>query len=141
MKHSLISAAIATGTSKSTIYRAIKSGKISASFENGVYKIDPAELHRVFEPVPVKRAMKEKMTQIETCHETALFSLEIDFLKQQLTRERDFVKSPERRLDESDSERRRLTELLTHQRELPVEINNPVKENKLWKKIFRKQIS
>jgi len=138
MKHSLISAAIATGTSKSTIYRAIKSGKISASFEDGVYKIDPAELHRVFEPVSVKCSMKEEMAQTETLNETVLLSLEIDFLKQQLARERDFVKSLERRLDESDSERRRLTKLLTHQQESPIKINSHPKENRLWKKIFRK---
>lgn len=138
MKHSLISAAIATGTSKSTIYRAIKSGKISASFENGVYKIDPAELHRVFEPVSMKCAMKEEMTQTETLNETALFSLEIDFLKQQLVRERDFVKSLERRLDELDIERRRLTELLTYQQESPMKLDNHMKENKLWNKIFKK---
>ena len=139
MKHSLTSAATATGISKSTIYRAIKSGKMSAIFEDGVYKIDPAELHRVFSPVSVERAMKEEMTQSETQGETPLLKLEVDFLKQQLEREREFVKSLERRLDESDAERRKLTKLLTFQQEQPAKVQeqSAKKENKLWKKLFR----
>ena len=139
MKHSLTSAATATGISKSTIYRAIKSGKMSAIFEDGVYKIDPAELHRVFSPVSVERAMKEEMTQSETQGETPLLKLEVDFLKQQLEREREFVKSLERRLDESDAERRKLTKLLTFQQEQPprVQEQDVKKENKLWKKLFK----
>jgi excisionase family DNA binding protein len=138
MKHSLTSAATATGISKSTIYRAIKSGKMSAVFEDGVYKIDPAELHRVFSPVSVERVMKEEMTQSETVGETSLLKLEVEFLKQQLERERDFVKSLERRLDESDIERRKLTKLLTFQQEQPkVQEQSVKKENKLWKKLFK----
>lgn len=139
MKHSLTSAATATGISKSTIYRAIKSGKMSAIFEDGVYKIDPAELHRVFSPVSMERTMKEEMTQSETQGETPLLKLEVDFLKQQLEREREFVKSLERRLDESDAERRKLTKLLTFQQEQPpkVQEQSVKKENKLWKKLFK----
>ena len=139
MKHSLTSAATATGISKSTIYRAIKSGKMSAVFEDGVYKIDPAELHRVFSPVSVERVMKEEVTQSETVGETSLLKLEVEFLKQQLERERDFVKSLERRLDESDAERRKLTKLLTFQQEQPAKVqeHSVKKENKLWKKLFR----
>ena len=46
---SLTQAAIATGKSKSTINRAIKSGKLSATrHEDGSYSIDGAELSRVF---------------------------------------------------------------------------------------------
>jgi len=52
MKHTLGTAAKATGVSKSTIYRAVKSGKLSASRNaDDEYEIDPAELHRVYEPV------------------------------------------------------------------------------------------
>lgn len=138
MKHSLTSAATATGISKSTIYRAIKSGKMSAIFEDGVYKIDPAELHRVFSPVSVERVMKEELTQSETVGETPLLKIEVEFLKQQLEREREFVKSLERRLDESDAERRKLTALLTFQQEQPAKEQGVKKENKLWKKLFRR---
>lgn len=51
MKHTLGTAAKATGKAKSTILRAIKSGSISAfRTESGPYQIDPSELHRVFPP-------------------------------------------------------------------------------------------
>ena len=49
MKYSLSEAANATGKNKTTIQRAIKNGKISATKgDNGSYEIDPSELHRVF---------------------------------------------------------------------------------------------
>jgi excisionase family DNA binding protein len=38
------------GKSKPTISKAIKDGKLSATKVNGVYQIDPSELHRVYPP-------------------------------------------------------------------------------------------
>ena len=56
MKYSLAEAAKATGKNKTTIQRAIKSGKISAvKGDSGAYEIDPAELHRVFPPATAQR--------------------------------------------------------------------------------------
>jgi len=56
MKYSLSEAAKATGKNKTTIQRAIKSGKISATKgDSGSYEIDPAELHRVFPPAAAQR--------------------------------------------------------------------------------------
>ena len=52
MTFSLIKAAEESGKSKSTIHRAIKSGKLSAERnEDGSYSIDPSELARVFPAV------------------------------------------------------------------------------------------
>ncbi len=49
MVYTLGEAAKATGKSKSTISKAIKSGRISATKgETGAFAIDPAELHRVY---------------------------------------------------------------------------------------------
>jgi excisionase family DNA binding protein len=49
MKYTLGDAAKATGVSKPTISRAIKSGKISgAKDESGIFQLDPAEVHRVW---------------------------------------------------------------------------------------------
>lgn len=49
MPYTLGEAAKATGKSKATISKAIKSGRISAQKdENGVFHIDPSELHRVY---------------------------------------------------------------------------------------------
>ncbi|MFV0514932.1 MAG: hypothetical protein ACK5MY_15080 [Jhaorihella sp.] len=51
MAYTLGEAAKATGKSKATISKAIKSGRISASKdETGTFRIDPAELHRVYTP-------------------------------------------------------------------------------------------
>ena len=47
--HTLAMAAKATGLNRSTVLRAIKSGKVSAAKnEHGEWQIDPAELHRVY---------------------------------------------------------------------------------------------
>jgi excisionase family DNA binding protein len=53
MTYTLGTASKATGVSKSTIYRAIKSGRLSATRSDAAsdYAIEPAELHRVFPPV------------------------------------------------------------------------------------------
>lgn len=48
MKLSLGQAAKETGVSKATISRALKSGKLSGEKDGNQYKIDPAELFRVF---------------------------------------------------------------------------------------------
>jgi hypothetical protein len=52
MAYTLAAAASATGTNKTTILRAIKSHKISATKdEHGVWRVEPVELHRVYPPV------------------------------------------------------------------------------------------
>lgn len=51
MVYTLGEAAKATGRSKATISKAIKSGRISAQKdETGTFHIDPSELHRVYPP-------------------------------------------------------------------------------------------
>jgi hypothetical protein len=50
--YNLGSAAAATGLNKSSVLRAIKAGRISATkSEVGEWQIQPAELHRVYPPV------------------------------------------------------------------------------------------
>jgi hypothetical protein len=49
--YTLSTAANACGLNKSTVLRAIKAGKISATRnEHGEWQIDPAEMHRVYPP-------------------------------------------------------------------------------------------
>ena len=56
---SLSQAAKLTGKSKSTINRAIRSGKLSATrHEDGTYSIDPAELARAFDVEPLEGAKR-----------------------------------------------------------------------------------
>lgn len=52
MVYTLGEAAKATGKSKATISKAIKSGRFSArKDETGMFHIDPSELHRVYPPI------------------------------------------------------------------------------------------
>ena len=53
MTYSLQQAADAAGVNKSTVFRAIKAGKVSATRnEHDQWLIAPAELHRVYPPAP-----------------------------------------------------------------------------------------
>lgn len=53
MSYTLGEAAKAAGKSKTTLHRAIKSGRLSGyKATDGSYSIDPSELHRVFPPAP-----------------------------------------------------------------------------------------
>jgi len=78
MKHTLGTAAKATGKAKSTILRAIKSGIISASrTASGSYQIDPAELHRVFPPVSAQPATSNDTQPSEEQSASLRFQMEI----------------------------------------------------------------
>jgi hypothetical protein len=51
MSYSLAAAAAACGVNRSTVLRAVKSGKVSATKDaHGQWQIEPAELHRVYPP-------------------------------------------------------------------------------------------
>jgi hypothetical protein len=64
---SLSEAAIAAGIAKSTIWRAVKAGRVSAiRTATGTYQIDPAELFRVFPAMPKNVEMKQPALAIET---------------------------------------------------------------------------
>ncbi len=134
MKHTLGTAAKATGVSRSTVLRAIKSGKISANKDdNGNYSIDPSELHRVFNPVLDEPVHKTALTLSATAEKTiatAVLLEKIEFLEKERERERKQLEGTvtdlRNRLDQADKERRetlerlnasqeKLTALLTYQ--------------------------
>jgi len=100
MKHTLGTAAKATGVSKSTIYRAVKSGKLSASRNaDEEYEIDPAELHRVYEPVSERVRnddMKRNATPDETPDETGSSSMVLWF--------RDQLEATQHKLEQKSTE-------------------------------------
>ena len=143
MKHSLGTAAIATGKSKTTIHRAIKSGKLSA-FKNddGAFEIDPSELHRVFDPVTHGVTGNTAMEQSVTPDVTALLAQENDFLRLQLEREREFNRDLQLMLKTESEERKKLTALLTHQKDQTEQNTNSTakKTNSLFAKIFKKDL-
>ena len=84
---SLIEAARVSGQSKSTIWRAVSSGRLSATRTyTGDYQIDPAELHRAFcfgtgEGRATTVSVKRDGTDLERA-ETALMQAQIDRLFQ-----------------------------------------------------------
>ena len=58
--YTLGTAANACGVNKSTVLRAIKAGKVSATRnEHGEWQIDPAEMHRVYPPVAATDAVQQ----------------------------------------------------------------------------------
>src|SRR5262249_58366585 len=64
MSYSLVEAAIACGVNRSTVLRAIKASKISASKdEQGEWRIEPAEVHRVYPQVQANEARPERAHQ------------------------------------------------------------------------------
>jgi excisionase family DNA binding protein len=64
--YTLGEAAKATGKSKATISKAIKSGRISASKnDSGTFRIDPSELHRVY---PLNVYTEQNETPVNTQH-------------------------------------------------------------------------
>jgi hypothetical protein len=131
VKYTLGKAALATGKSKTTLHRAITSGKISASRnEDGEYEIDPAELMRVYEIVTPEPQKHIELEQSVTVDETPVLRVEIEGLKQQLVLLKDERDDLRRRLDEDSAERRRLTLLLT---EAPSMLTP---KPSLWKRLF-----
>jgi excisionase family DNA binding protein len=114
MYYSVRQAAEATGKTKPTILRAIQKGKISAKKdEHGEWEIDPAELHRVYEPVPAG-------TDTHTDANETADSREIELLREMLADKDRQIEGLNRRLESVDEERRttlrQLTALLTDQR-------------------------
>jgi hypothetical protein len=79
---SLSEAATAAGIAKSTIWRAIKTGRISAiRTVTGTYKVDPAELFRVFPAMPKNGEMKQAAIAVDTGAMAAL-EVQISALKE-----------------------------------------------------------
>lgn len=106
---SLSQAAKLTGKSKSTINRAIKSGKISATrHEDGTYSIDPAELARAFDVEPLE-GTKRRDADLDG---TRLLE-RITALEAMLNREREISADLK---EDRDRWRQQATALLTDQR-------------------------
>jgi hypothetical protein len=88
MRHTLGTAAKATGKAKSTILRSIKSGTLSAArAPDGSYEIEPSELHRVFPPSASQHTSTNDTQPPEGYNATLLLRLEI--LETERQRERD----------------------------------------------------
>lgn len=106
---SLSQAAKLTGKSKSTINRAIKTGKLSAiRHEDGTYSIDPAELARAFDVEPLEGAKRRDADPDGTRLLERIAALEA-----MLSREREISDDLK---EDRDRWRQQATALLTDQR-------------------------
>ena len=151
-------AAKETGKSKTAIANAIKEGRLSATrLEGGQYRIDPAELFRVYQSID--RQSERKGVQSETPADEAGLQCETELLRELVEQIKDERDDLRRRLDDAEAERRkeaeareqtaaelrRLTFLITHQQEPKPEATlvppQPEPEattgkGKLWEKLF-----
>lgn len=91
MRYTLGTAAKSTGKSKTTIQRAISKGLISAEKDrSGGYSIDPAELHRIFPPLPSDTVSRDpKLDDTRPHNETPELRAKIEALEAMLHRERE----------------------------------------------------
>ena len=128
MEYSLKQAAEAAGKSKPTIQRAIKAGKISAEKDvNGCYKIDAAELHRIY---PVLRNVRQvvKMKHGVTTKNEGVTVEKVQMLEKYLEDKDEIISDLRSRLDQESEDRRKLTMMLVDQR----------KKKSLWGRLFGK---
>jgi len=153
MSYTLGQAAKATGTSKPTLSRAIKSGRLSAQKQpDGSFVIDPAELHRVYPPAATTGNDNGNAEQSETPNNPKALQEQLETLREERDRERRQLQATiddlRHRLDEEAAERRqsageirRLTLLLTDQRlpQAPPQSESkaePASKGLLWEKLF-----
>lgn len=115
--YTLGTAAAAAGVSKTTLRRAIQSGRLSAiRCDDGSYEIDPAELHRAF---PGHSDGAVVLARSVTANDTGELRVEVEMLRERLADKDAVIDDLRRRLDAEAEERRRLTALLTDQRPQP----------------------
>lgn len=128
MKFTLAQAAKETGRDRSTLFRAIKKGKLSGEKQDdGSYLIDSSELYRVYPEKQFDSAIAQG-AHVEL-HQSAQGALvnalreQIDLLKDQLDRER----------EQADHWRNQATMLLTHQ---PQQVQPEPVKSLLFEKLF-----
>lgn len=121
--HTLTEAAAAVGKNRTSILRAIKSGKLSAMRDpvSGDWRIEPAELFRLYPPVahamaePANTPSRHANLEVEICDlRTKLASTET-----RLADAHDQILDLRQQRDREAEERRRLTAVLADLRSAP----------------------
>lgn len=121
MSYTLGEAAKATGLTKPTLAKAIKNGKLSATKnDNGSYSIDPAELHRVYPPIPI--TSKPSVNSLPFNTQSLLLDIERNERERERLQFNDTINDLRKRLDEATeaqreaaAEIRKLTLMLTYE--------------------------
>ena len=125
MGYTLGQAEKATGKRKSTIQKAIKSGRISATKNDiGQWQIEPVELHRVYPPVEANSTPSVENEREETLSELIELRVKVEILEKERERERQGLEKQIEDLQaDRDQWRRQATQLLTHQQEQPRQLS------------------
>lgn len=121
MGYTIGQAAKVTGKAKSTISKAIKKGRISATQnEGGNYDIDLSELHRMYPPVSndetVQPVSNSTQANTDLLIEISELKTSLEITNQRIADKEDVIDDLRRRLNEEAAERRKLTALITDQR-------------------------
>lgn len=146
MAYTLGEAAKASGKSKATISKAIKSGRLSAiKQETGVFRIEAAELHRVY-PKTVDgnqdRTLKTVAQTPENTPSVRELQARLEAAQERLA-DRDAVIADLR--DDRDRWRQQATALLADQRPVPQPVTQPPPQpdqpvvqppKGFWKRLF-----
>jgi transposase len=116
---SLRNAAKEAGVSKSTILRAIQSGRLSAArTPDGGYDIDPAELFRVYDPAAVKRPSTEAEGQAAPASETAATASGLAALEAQIEGLREIIRRVDATTEEIRQDRDKWRSMAENQQRL-----------------------
>jgi hypothetical protein len=117
MTYTLGEAAKATGNSKTTIHRAIKSGRVSATRkDDGSYEIEPSELHRVFPPKSASNGFtNDNAEQAVTRVETEGLRREVELLRERLAEKDSVIDDLRNDRDHARDERDRLLKVIEEQ--------------------------
>ena len=115
--HSLEQAARAVGRRKSTIYNAIKTGKVSGEKDHkGRWKILKGELHRVYPEVSLNEQENVQTGNHETDNELIEIRVKVKILEEQLAREREINEDLKEDRNHWRDQAERASLLLTDQR-------------------------
>lgn len=146
MAYTLGEAAKASGKSKATISKAIKSGRLSAvKQDTGVFRIEAAELHRVYPKTVDGNQDRTQQTVAQTPENTPSvkeLQARLEAAQERLT-DRDTVIADLR--EDRDRWRQQATALLADQRPVPQPVTEPAPQpdqpvvqppKGFWKRLF-----
>ena len=125
---SLKDAAEAVGMTKPALFKAIKSGRLSAvRNDKGEYQLDPAELFRVYPPPKTEQVTRNPES----------LQLEIDGLRREMQQRDERINDMRAQVDDlkadRDHWRQQATALLTHQQQ-PAAPESP--RPGFWRRLF-----
>ena len=118
---SLNEASARSGKAKSTISKALKSGKLSYVSKDpttGAYEIDPAEVDRVF-PRKQGTAKSDHLETPRNPTENSILQIKLEAMEQRFTDAEKTIEDLRTRLDKSESARERQDMILADLRKAP----------------------